>query len=237
MPPSYRLRSLIVGAAAAAALLLLALTGLSAFEVERYDSNLAWVEHTHVVLDQLAQAHLQLKIAELARQDFLSTGGQAPRDGVRRAAESVRWAAEAVQKLTADNPAQEARSEELATASAEVRSSVETRAHHGSPAEGSPAIKRAENLVQSMEADERALLAERNRGERRSAAFVLAALAAEVLFAGLFAALMLGVILRDLDERERLLRDLRRAPTPAPNPASVSTIDQDSTGSGSTAPP
>jgi hypothetical protein len=205
-----KLRTLIIGAAAAAILFLLALTGFSAYEVDRHGGDRGWVEHTHAVLDQLEEARLQLKIAALARQEFLSERTEASRDAVRHAAEAVRWNAEAIQKLTSDNSAQAGRAEGLAVAAAEIRASVETPARRGSAMEGSPAIARAESLARSMQAEERRLLAERDVREQRSAAFALAALGAEVLFAGLFAGTALIFILSGLDERERLLAELER---------------------------
>ena len=210
MKPLSKLRNLIIGAAGAALLLLVALTCFTAFQVSHHTRDRAWVEHTHAVLDQLAEARLQVKIAELARQAFLSSGAAASRDGVRGAAETVRWIAESLQKLTADNPQQAARAEDLATASAGIRASVETRVHRGDPFEGSPAVKRAEKLARSMETEERILLIERDSREQRSAAFALAALGAEVLFAGLIAAAMLWLILRGYDEREFLHLELER---------------------------
>ena len=206
MKPRFTLRNLIVGAAVSA-VLLLALSAFSAYKVVRRAVDLAWVEHSHAVLDQLEEARLQIKAAELARQDFLASGKVEPRERVRRAAAAVRSSAEALQKLTADDPARAARAEELATLAAALRASVETRAHRGSPLEGAPAFKRADALARDMEVEERTLLGDRVHREQRTSDSALAALGAEVLLALLLAAAELRLIVRGLDERERLMRE------------------------------
>lgn len=204
-----QLRTLIFVAAGVTTASFLGLTAFGVHEVFRHDADLDWVEHTHAVLDQLEAARLQLKSAELALRSFKADGPAAQREGVRRAAESVRWTSEALQKLTTDNPAQSGRAEELATASAEIRASVENRGR--TPLEGAAAAARAENVARSMEDAERLLLAERSRREKGSAAFALGALAAATLFAAVFSAAALVYIVRGLDERERLHATLARA--------------------------
>jgi len=204
-----KLRTVIAVTAAGTAVFLIALTVAASVEVARHEADLDWVEHTHSVLDQLEQARLQLKTAELESRAYRSGGGEAPRERVRQAAESVRWASEALEKLTADNPAQSARAQDLATASAEIRASVENRAR--GERDGAAAAARAENVARSMEIAERILLSERSRREQKSADFALGALAAALLFAALLAGGALIFILRGLDERERLHSTLEEA--------------------------
>ena len=213
MKRTLKLRKLIVGFAGAAALLLLVISAFAAYEVDRHASDLAWSRHSDVVLDLLHESRLEIKIAELARQAFLTTGAASSRDDVRRAAESVRSNAEALQQLTAGDPSRAARAEELATLSAALRSSVETRANRGSPRRGAPAFKRAEILTTTMEVEEKTLQDDRDRREQRSINFALNALGAEVVFALLLAAAALRIILRNLDDRERLLQSMERTVT------------------------
>jgi CHASE3 domain sensor protein len=204
-----KLRTLVAATAGTTALFLAALTGFAAREVSRHEADLDWLEHTHSVLDQLEQARLELKTAELEFGSFRAGGDEATRERVRQAAESVRWSSEALAKLTADNPPQAARAQDLATASAEIRAAVEHRARGA--ADGAAAALRAENVARSMEIAERILLAERSRKEQKSSAFALGALSATVLCAVLLAGAALLFILRGLDERERLNETLQQA--------------------------
>ncbi|HXT00001.1 MAG TPA: CHASE3 domain-containing protein [Elusimicrobiota bacterium] len=206
-----KLRTVIAAAAAGTALFLAALTVCAAVEVSRHEADLDWVEHTHAVLDQLEQARLQLKTAELESRAYRAGGGEAPREGVRQAAESVRWASEALEKLTADNPSQAARAQDLATASAEIRASVENRAR--GERDGAAAAARAEDVARSMEIAERVLLSQRSRREQKSADFALGVLASALLFAAVLAGGALLFILRGVDERERLQTTLEQAVT------------------------
>lgn len=204
-----KLRSFVLATAGSTALFLGALTAFAAYQVTRHEADLDWLEHTHSVLDQLEQSRLELKAAELEFRSYRAGGGEAPRERARQAAEAVRWASEALEKLTADNPSQSARAQDLAAASAEIRASVENRAR-GS-ADGEAAALRAEDTARAMEVAERLLLTERSRREQKSSAFALGALTASVLCALLLTGGAMIFVLRGLDDREKLNETLRQA--------------------------
>jgi CHASE3 domain sensor protein len=202
MPRAARLRKLIVASTAASAALLFALCAFSAYEIVRHEDDLAWAKHSDVVVDLLQETRFQIVLAELSRQSFRSTGKTEARDEVRRAAETLRANAEALQRLTADSPERTARAEELATLATAIRYSVEAPSRHGQPAEGAPAFKRAVGLARAMESEERGLQDERDRRERRSAATALISLGSAAALALVFSAAALWNILRRLREQE-----------------------------------
>lgn len=184
MPPPS-LRALVLGAAASSVALLLALTLFFAVELRRHVEDLAWVEHTHAVLELIGEARVQADNARLARQAYLSGGSPAARVEADRAAAAARAAAASIQSLTSDNPPEAARAAALAAA---------------------PEAPGAQALCRAMDGKERRLLAEREARARRTAAVAVSALSAEALLAALLGAATLWLILRGLDEREALLR-------------------------------
>ena len=104
----------ILGYAVAALLLLTA--GLISYQsLARLLDNEAWVDHTHIVLIRLENVFSALKDAESAKRGYLLTGDTGFLTPLRMARPQILANQQALDSLTADNPAQHRRLDTLQT--------------------------------------------------------------------------------------------------------------------------
>jgi PAS domain S-box-containing protein len=184
------------------ALLFLALVAGVNLTVTRSRESTRWVEHTHQVISLLETTLSDLRDAETGQRGFLLTGEprylEPYRSGTARFHEDLRR----LQRMTADNPAQQRRIAELRRLGvakvAEMAETVRLRQEGGLDAalavvrtgRGKAAMDRIRAQVAQMRGEEERLLAERRAAEARRRAAVRWVLVGGGLVAGALALLI-----------------------------------------------
>jgi len=112
--------------------------------------------------------------------------------------------------LTRDNSEQAARAAQISGAAHDLRAFLAAPSP-GTAGAPLPRIEAASSLLRAMEGEERRLLGERTVRARKTVRIVAVVLGAEFVLAGLLGAAALWLVLRGLDERERLLAELTDA--------------------------
>src|SRR5205807_6883749 len=96
------------GAAGVVALLVLTVV-LTFRNTRQLNEDAHWVAHTHEVMEVLEQAVAHLREAEVRQRNYLLTGDETLRPTVSVSIDDAREAVEWANRLTEDNPAQQAR--------------------------------------------------------------------------------------------------------------------------------
>lgn len=201
---------------------VLALGAFSARQFRRDRSAARWVDHTQAVLGALDDYRYALKAAESARRGYVLTGSASDADAHAAAMTALLDDARSLRRLTADNPAQNARaaSLEAATRTAlKLSARLLARRRAGDVAGATRMVARREVAVvtdralateRAMSEEERALLSERRARFERFSQQAEWSLAAGALAGCAGIALSLWLLLRDLGTYERLHRELER---------------------------
>jgi diguanylate cyclase (GGDEF)-like protein/PAS domain S-box-containing protein len=204
-------RGWLVALGAAALLIVLAL--LSA---RRYVDALAWVEHTGQVDDRLARTHADLLEVGCGARGYIISGDELFLAPLVRARGALAGDLAELRRLTADNPRQQARLDELERFAAErlriadenvaLRRAGDERGafERVRAGEGQRAADAAWAVLEAMRAEETTLLAERRAATSR-ALIATGALTAGALAIFLLTAAVGGVRL------PRLVREVARA--------------------------
>ena len=196
--------------------LVLLLAGVLAYRAVRTnDAATGWVAHTHEVIAQIEASLAAMTTAEAAQRAYLLAGDARQLAVFRRARGQVAGQLDALQRLTADNPAQQARMPALRTAVSERMRSLDLglERHLAGDAAGARenvglhgytlmgAVRRE---FEAMRAEERRLLAERlaraRDGTRLGASATLAASGLALVLLGL-------LYLLSVRHAERLARE------------------------------
>jgi signal transduction histidine kinase len=180
----------------------------------------AWVEHTHVTIDRTRATLSDLKDAETGQRGFILTGDEAYLEPYTAALTALAADTSALRLLTADNPLQQRRLDELAplvTARlAELDYSIDLRRTQGLPAavarlstdRGKQIMDSIRAHVASMEAAERSLLATRSVVEERHSEIVTLVLIGGTLAAVLFAIILNSLLTRYAEAQTSAAREL-----------------------------
>jgi diguanylate cyclase (GGDEF)-like protein len=170
---------------ALAALILVAVGGWVVFGAQRFAAETTWVAHTHSVLTQLENVNAVRREVTSAQRGYLLTRRPHDRGDYWRAQAQVRVELRRLRELVADNPGQREavarlaplieRRLDVAEATVAVFESRGLEAARDFiSSNGSVDLDlRIDADVAKMQATERALLAERDRKSRRSAAWLL----------------------------------------------------------------
>lgn len=133
-----------------------------------------WVDHTHEVISEMVKMREAMREMDTGQRTFMLTGDENLLVSWRSAQDSLRKAAQQLRTLTVDNPRQQARLDRLAPLVeqriAHSAGGVQTRQEKGLEAsaqyvkagEGISMSNEIIGLVNDMEADENALLAQRS---------------------------------------------------------------------------
>ncbi|WP_416462853.1 CHASE3 domain-containing protein [Rubrivivax gelatinosus] len=199
-PDAPLLRGRVAVATVFVIAIAVALAVLAVTSIGKLRSDARQVAHTSEVLAALGQALERTVDAETAERGFVLTSDPEYLQPYRRAARSSLLELDRLQRLVADNPVQTARLATLREMTEKrldlIDQVVDLRTVKGFEAaraliasgEGKRLQDRIRAAVEQMRAEERALLAERERRSARSA------MAAQVLISGA-AAVMLAVVL------------------------------------------
>jgi signal transduction histidine kinase len=185
--------------------LLGSILGLGVRSTNALVDNTAWVDHTHRVIETLDELMTDVSGAMNARRAYSLTGDAKQMDNYAQAARDLAEANHRVRVLTADNPAQQYRLDQLgpllARRLASLSAALEYRRSNGFDANREATTTRDGivphgELVQrvaDLAAEERRLLTER---ERRMMDSVVHTKTMEMLGAGLSVVLISAVLLR-----------------------------------------
>ena len=193
---------------------LLAMGALGVRSASAGDAMAAWVEHTHEVLAGLAQLDVAVLLANGRRNELSLTFDPTLLAATRAALESEDAARARVRSLTADNPSQQARVDELALLLAankvEVESAVAARSGHFEAEAERVGVRARPSTtdalrakIELMSAEERSLLGARLGAWRARVARSRATLAAGALGSLLLLCAALALLVRDNRVRAR----------------------------------
>jgi methyl-accepting chemotaxis protein len=164
-----------VAAGFALSFALLAVIGTVAYRsIGTLETTRVAVEHTHVVLQRIADVLSLLKDAETGQRGFVITGDESFLEPYRSAAVAVDKDVQALRTLTADNPSQQKRigtAEPLINAKLrELKQTIDTRTADGFAAaakivaagHGKASMDELRGVLGEMEQEERELLTQRS---------------------------------------------------------------------------
>jgi PAS domain S-box-containing protein len=173
------------------------------------------VAHTHEVLDALEQVISTLKDAETGQRGYLITGEPRYLEPFNSAVATIRDRIERLERLTADNPGQQARLGELkrhvAAKMDELKETVNLRRDRDFDAarqivltdRGKAEMDATRGVVGAMDEEERRLLELRDRQSRTSYVIAVASGMATALLGLLLLGILFLVLRRHLEERWR----------------------------------
>jgi signal transduction histidine kinase len=165
----------------------------------------AWVEHTHQVIESLDELLMGVAEATNARRGFALSGDSGESDDYTHAVQDLVHARSRVRELTSDNPDQQRRLDGLEPLLTKrilrQDASIERRRHHDleidretrETGEGTRGYREIRARVSDLAAEERRLLAER---ERRMAQSIVRAKLTEGAGAGVGLAIFAAVVFR-----------------------------------------
>ena len=162
----------------------LALIGATSYySVGKLDAGTGQVQHTYQVLSQIKALSSSLSDAETGQRGFLITGEQSYLAPYEQAQQDLVGEQQALRTLTADNPAQQRRLDQLAplvqAKLSELKDTIDLRDGPGGfPAalrvvltnKGKAVMDQIHGLLTAMDTEERALLGKRNDAAHHSAA-------------------------------------------------------------------
>jgi PAS domain S-box-containing protein len=197
------------------AFLLLAVLGWQCYRSTRETLDTTdWIAHTQEVLAALSSLDSDVTDLRLQKRVYLLTGQEAAQRAALAALQTCTEAVEPVEQLTADNPRQQARVQQLRPLLEQVRAFLSNR--HPDEAAGAaalermaPFVTRVHAILREMEQEERSLLDERRGAARQQARFTFAVVVLSTFFASLVAVATLAFIHRDMRHRRRAEELLR----------------------------
>ncbi|MBL8508999.1 MAG: methyl-accepting chemotaxis protein [Chitinimonas sp.] len=206
------------------ALLALVAIGLTAHRsLEGLLVAASWKDHTYAVLGQLDSVATLLKDAETGQRGYLLTGQERYLEPYVLAVRKLDNTLQALQQATRDNPAQQQRLQQVRQATvnklAELKQTIDLRRDAGQQAaialvltdQGKRDMDALRHLLAEMEAEERALLQQRDATMQGNAEFAMALVTYGI---PLVALLVLGVavlVTRNIAIPLRSLADAARA--------------------------
>jgi signal transduction histidine kinase len=147
-------------AAASAFTILLVVALLANYRLRGFETALAWVDHTHEVIEHLEVAAHRLTEAEDAQRAYILSGNATVRADYERDARDLPVLLRRLRMLTADNPSQQYRLDTLETIArrrlAQLAATVRIRDDAGFPAAQAAVVA---NLQRPLMAEFNALLA------------------------------------------------------------------------------
>jgi PAS domain S-box-containing protein len=211
-----------IGAAFASAALVLLVGALSLYTVNRLLMATVRVDHTAEVIGRAEGLLLALKSAESGERGFIITADSSYLTPYRAARDSAQAHARALRVLTADNPAQQRRLDELDTLVAaqlgHLDQTIELLSRDGLGAAATSVrtgrarrvMEAARSVIVDLESEERRVLAARGAERRRIARAALAVIGVGSVLAFLLALVINRTIRSDVMEQLRLRGDLER---------------------------
>ena len=197
------------------AVLLLAVVGSAVIlGARKFASDVVWVSHTHDTIEAVTLLHTRVRDIESMQRGYVLTGQDDYLAQFRIGVPEITTRAQQILELVADNPTQNERAHELAELSAErvaisdrVISLYQTEGFERARQEivgnhGKEVMDQIVQLVQTMQAEERRLLAAREVSSNASAANLQWA---AVLGIGLSLALI-GVVFALMQRENRVRR-------------------------------
>ena len=222
-PQGARVRRLLLAAVALGAAVLVGMIGLTLATVARYQDATRWVNHTYAGKDLVEQIRIAISRGEAARRAYLVTRDSYYLDAFGRATSDLPRLEDQLQRLTVDNPRQQANARTLralvSSKLTEEDSTLEAiesdSAHLLDPAElvreNQETLNRLRDLLISMGAEEDRLLvlrSGRQLAEARSLETTVIASAALIAVLAYGAFLLVGRYAADLDRSQQALRSL-----------------------------
>jgi PAS domain S-box-containing protein len=185
--------------------------------------NSRWVAHTHQVLSTLSALYADVLYVTSSRRGYVLTGDEGQAERARTAARSSRSHLAELRGLTADNPRQQARLDQLqllvSQRLAEVEKSIDLQRRHPEEREkqaaatlkGTRTNDEIRGALGAMFDEERALLAERATDVQASLRRTKWVIVLGSTTAGLLLAVASFLFYREFRQRERAEADLRRS--------------------------
>ena len=168
---------------------LIAVSAASYLNWIRFRTSTSAVEHTYRVIDNLEKIQSQLKDAETGQRGYLLTGDDRYLTPYRSALQTIQSEFEILQQLTADNPVQQQRLNQLDRfiheKLAELQETITLRQTQGLEASlrvvetdrGKQVMDKIRQLTDTMEGEEQALLQQRSQAAadraRSTALFII----------------------------------------------------------------
>ena len=213
-----------VGIGLAFALTCLGLVGVMSYLiVVRLQEQAAWVEHSHDVLSRLELVLAAITDCETAERGYVISGDESYLEPYRQSSALIGPQVTRLRRLTADNPAQQARVEAVALLVAqrlsELGTVIQLRNRQGFGAAQSELLtgkgKRFHDQIRGViaqtNAAEAALLKEREESTNRSVAYTKAGIIGGGLLAFGIVGFGFRAVRRDFAGRKRAERALREA--------------------------
>ena len=186
---------------------------------QQWESN-QWVEHTQVVLDNLAKTRQSLVDAETGQRGFMITAQDAYLEPYTTALGDIRDGMAQLRQLTVDDPVQQGRMDTLEklvqTRLERMAQTIRLRREMGLEAviqtmglgRSKSIMDQIRTLLNDMESTERQLLTERNNSQNRDLTATVSNVALGVALSVLTAALAVILLRRDNNRRYRAERAL-----------------------------
>ncbi len=203
--------SKIAGSFAVAALLLIIVGVLAFISFRKLNANIQWVDHTHLVIENLENVLLLLDEAETGQRGFIITGRNEYLEPYNTALAGIDQRIQTVRRLTRDNPRQQARLDQLTglvkSKTAELQKIIALRKGPGGlqaaitevkTNKGKRIMDEIRAVVGQMEEEERALLAQRTRVVRASDRMTLLVIAVGISACVIFLALLAVALTRSI---------------------------------------
>ncbi|MEH6459014.1 methyl-accepting chemotaxis protein [Chitinimonas sp. JJ19] len=206
------------------ALLALVAIGLTAHRsLEGLLGAANWKDHTYAVLGQLDSVATLLKDAETGQRGYLLTGQERYLEPYVLAVRKLDNTLQALQQATRDNPAQQQRLQQVRQATAnklaELKQTIDLRRDAGQQAaialvltdQGKRDMDALRHLLAEMEAEERALLQQRDATMQGNAVFAMALVTYGIPLVALLVLGVAALVTRNIAIPLRSLADAARA--------------------------
>jgi diguanylate cyclase (GGDEF)-like protein len=202
----------------AATLILVAVGASVVFGARNLARDAAWVEQTHIVLENTAQLYSRVKDVEAAQRGYLLTGAPDYLGQFYSALAELRERRRNLQRSLAGSPEQLARAERLLalidqrTEHAEhvlqiyTREGLDAARREIGTLVGKSLMDRIASLSQEIEQEERRLLEQRRQASDGSASLLQATTAAGIVVSVALLLLVFGLMLREVRIRQRAER-------------------------------
>ncbi|MBX0328333.1 CHASE3 domain-containing protein [Oscillochloris sp. ZM17-4] len=203
------LAAAVVGGFGAAVALLVWISILGYQENAALARNAALVSHTHQMLERLADLRGAVDVMNTGAALLQSTSSPVALAVTRQAIASIPPTLADLRTLTADNPSQQARLDDLEPLLQARVSATQSALDSGSPTAGvAPADEAIDDLIRAMVDEERQLLPERTTRTTDSVRRTAQLIVSGSVLGLLIGTLTTGIALRALRGREQALREL-----------------------------
>ena len=197
-------------------ILLSVVTALSQWNTKRLIENGLWKTHTYKVLQELEGLLSQIKDIELGKRAYVISGQEFYLEPYNRATQKIQGKVKLIKELTADNPSQQQRLQELSLLIDEIltlsRQNIELRKKEKFDekiylpmiANGKHIMDQIREAVATMQNEEGVLLTVRSRAEAESILETTIIIGLCNILAILLIPLTVLLINRELNERKKL---------------------------------